>query len=59
MRDYGVGKMYSSEWMVLDFTDLEKGSVIPRDTFIVFWSSMQEQIISDMTQHLIVMNSFV
>ncbi|KAL4469402.1 hypothetical protein ABPG74_004655 [Tetrahymena malaccensis] len=53
MSQYGAVKMYSSEWMILDYSKLQKGKEIPNNTFIVLSSSYQKQIIEDKTQELI------
>ena len=39
--NFGKVKMYSSEWMTLDFKSLEQNKVIPENTFLVFTSSFK------------------
>ncbi|EAR88632.2 phospholipase B-like protein (macronuclear) [Tetrahymena thermophila SB210] len=53
MSKYGAVKMYSSEWMILDYSKLQKGKEIPNNSFIVLSSSYEQQIIEDKTQELI------
>ncbi|KAL4487942.1 hypothetical protein ABPG72_022802 [Tetrahymena utriculariae] len=53
MSQYGAVKMYSSEWMILDYSKLQKGKEIPNNSFIVLSSSYEQQIIEDKTQELI------
>jgi len=44
--------MYSSEWMVLDFQNLQKGKPIPADSFIVFTSTFKKHISEDLTREI-------
>lgn len=52
MKENGRGKMYSSEWMALNVGSLKKGKELKRNSFIVFSSSFEKQIIEDYTKIL-------